>query len=51
MNIVVDAQLWTGDKVLYNGLKNKGFDKVTFTSEILEALFFNKEKDKIKLSN
>jgi len=49
LSIFLDAHLWTGDKILYNGLKNKGFDKVIFTSEIQEALFFNQEKDKIKI--
>jgi len=27
--------LWTGDKVLYNGLKNKGFKKVANTQDLL----------------
>jgi len=36
LSIFLDAHLWTGDKILYNGLKNKGFDKVILTSEIKE---------------
>ena len=36
--IFLDAYLWTGDKILYNGLINRGFDKVLLTSE-LEGLF------------
>ena len=27
--------LWTGDKILYNGLKKKGFKKVVNTQELL----------------
>lgn len=27
--------LWTGDKELYEGLKSKGFKKVTYTQELL----------------
>jgi len=34
LSIFLDAYLWTGDKVLYNGLKNKGFYKVFLTSEL-----------------
>jgi predicted nucleic acid-binding protein len=30
------ATLWTGDKVLYNGLKGIGFKKVLNTSDLLE---------------
>lgn len=29
------ATLWTGDKVLYNGLKKQGFKKVLNTSEMI----------------
>ena len=32
LSIFLDAYLWTGDKTLYNGLQNKGFDKVILTS-------------------
>jgi len=49
LSIFLNAHLWTGDKVLYNGLKNKGFDKIIFTSEIQELLFFNQEKDRVKI--
>ena len=34
LSIFLNAYLWTGDKILYNGLKNKGFDKVILTSAI-----------------
>jgi len=34
LSIFLDAHLWTGDKMLYNGLKDKGFDKIILTSEI-----------------
>jgi len=34
LSILLDAYLWTGDKVLYYGLINKGFDKVLLTSEL-----------------
>ncbi|MDR2683396.1 MAG: PIN domain-containing protein [Dysgonamonadaceae bacterium] len=34
LSIYLDAYLWTGDKVLYNGLKSKGFNKVISTVEI-----------------
>ena len=38
LSIFLEACLWTGDKVLYNGLKEKGFDKVLLTSELREIL-------------
>ena len=34
LSIFLNAYLWTGDKVLYQGLINKGFDKVLLTSEL-----------------
>ena len=34
LSIFLDAYLWTGDKVLYNGLINKGFNKVLLTSDL-----------------
>jgi len=34
LSIFLDAYLWTGDKVLYNGLIRKGFDRVLLTSEM-----------------
>ena len=34
LSIFLDAYLWIGDKVLYNNLKNKGFDKILLTSEL-----------------
>jgi hypothetical protein len=36
MSIFLDAYLWTGDKVLYNGLMKKGFDRVLTTSELVK---------------
>lgn len=37
------AHLWTGDKVLYNGLKQHGFTKVFSTKEMVD-LKINKRK-------
>ncbi|MGC4130382.1 MAG: PIN domain-containing protein [Bergeyella sp.] len=34
--LYLDAYLWTGDIVLYNGLKSEGFDNVINTSEVKE---------------
>jgi len=34
LSIFLDAYLWTGDKALYNNLKNRGFDKILLTSEL-----------------
>lgn len=31
----LDAALWTGDKVLYNGLRKAGFKNVLTTAELL----------------
>ena len=31
----LNATLWTGDKVLYNGLKKNGFKRIINTSELL----------------
>lgn len=30
----LDAHLWTGDKILYDGLKGKGFNKVLNTLDL-----------------
>jgi predicted nucleic acid-binding protein len=38
LSLYLDAYLWTGDKVLYNGLKAKGFNKVITTSELKHLL-------------
>ena len=38
LSIFLDAYLWTGDKVLYNGLRFNGFDKVLLTS-MLRKMF------------
>jgi predicted nucleic acid-binding protein len=32
--LYMNAYLWTGDKILYNGLKAKGFEKVISTQEL-----------------
>jgi predicted nucleic acid-binding protein len=32
--LYMDAYLWTGDKILYSGLKAKGFEKVISTQEL-----------------
>jgi putative PIN family toxin of toxin-antitoxin system len=32
LSIYLDAYLWTGDKTLYNGLQDKGFNKILLTS-------------------
>jgi len=34
LSLYLDAYLWTGDKVLYKGLKSKGFSKVVNTSDL-----------------
>ena len=34
LSIFLDAYLWTGDKSLYNGLKNKGFERVISSFEL-----------------
>lgn len=35
LTLYLDGVLWTGDKVLYNGLKAKHFSKVYNTSDLL----------------
>jgi predicted nucleic acid-binding protein len=35
LTLYLRGSLWTGDKVLYNGLKKKGFNKVFTTNELL----------------
>jgi hypothetical protein len=30
----LDASLWTGDKILYNGLKAKGFEQILNSTDI-----------------
>jgi predicted nucleic acid-binding protein len=32
--LYLDAYLWTGDKILYNGLKAKGYESVLSTQEL-----------------
>jgi predicted nucleic acid-binding protein len=39
LSIYLQAYLWTGDKILYNGLISKGFDKVLSTAELKQQLF------------
>ncbi|GHT09253.1 hypothetical protein FACS189426_07110 [Bacteroidia bacterium] len=38
LSLYLDAYLWTGDKVLYRGLKNKGFGKIVLTTELKSLL-------------
>ena len=38
LSIYLDAYLWTGDKILYNGLKGNGFNKVLLTSAMRNML-------------
>jgi len=38
------ATLWTGDKMLYNGLKRSGFNKIIKTSELLAIRISRSEK-------
>lgn len=38
LSLYLKAYLWTGDKKLYNGLKAKKYNKVIFTSELLEKI-------------
>ena len=38
------ATLWTGDKVLYNGLKKSGFKKLLSTTELMELRHKKDEK-------
>lgn len=37
-SIFLDASLWTGDKVLYNGLKAKGFQQILNSTDIKELI-------------
>jgi predicted nucleic acid-binding protein len=39
LSLYLQAYLWTGDKVLYNGLKSKEFVKVLSTTELKQQLF------------
>lgn len=41
-NIVLNSKLWTGDKLLEKGLKNKGYDRIVTTSELYD-IFIRKE--------
>ena len=38
LSLDLEGYLWTGDKELANGLKNKGFDKVLMTEDLLKFL-------------
>lgn len=35
LTLYLKGNLWTGDKELYTGLKNKGFEKVVTTQELM----------------
>jgi predicted nucleic acid-binding protein len=37
--LYIQADLWTGDKTLYHGLKSKGFLQILFTAELRQKLF------------
>jgi len=34
LSLYLGAYLWTGDKILYNGLKSKGFNKILSTTDL-----------------
>jgi len=38
LSIYLDAYLWTGDKILYNGLQSKGFNKILLTPAMKNIL-------------
>ena len=38
LTLETDAYLWTGDKILHEGLKAKGFEKVVSTAELLKMI-------------
>lgn len=42
INEFLNANLWTGDKRLYNGLKKKGYKHVLNTNELYELRLKNK---------
>jgi hypothetical protein len=44
MTKFLKATLWTGDKVLYNGLKKIGFKKILNTTELLALRTTKSEK-------
>lgn len=37
LTIFLKAKLWTGDKILYNGLKDRNFNKIYTTAEMIAA--------------
>jgi predicted nucleic acid-binding protein len=39
LSLYLQAYLWTGDKILYNGLKLKEFEKVLSTTELKQQLY------------
>jgi len=41
LSIYLDAFLWTGDKILYTGLRSKGFENAVLTSQLREIQLFN----------
>ncbi len=38
LSLETDAYFWTGDKVLHEGLKAKGFEKVVSTTDLLKMV-------------
>jgi predicted nucleic acid-binding protein len=38
LSLETDAYLWTGDKILYAGLKAKGFEKVLNTADLIAMI-------------
>lgn len=42
LSLYLDAYLWTGDKKLIKGLKQKGFNKLISSNELLNTIKINK---------
>ncbi len=38
LSLYLRSYLWTGDKMLYDGLKDKGFDKIVSTNDLKTTL-------------
>jgi predicted nucleic acid-binding protein len=45
------SKLWTGDKKLINGLKNKGFNRIITTEELYELFLDKRLQDSLKKRN
>lgn len=45
LNEHLNSLLWTGDEILINGLKNKGYTKIISTNELIK-IFLRKEQGK-----